>query len=98
MVKRQRRIVGKPDTPPTSMDQWVTGGEIDPEIPHQLAESAELKPQPLEEKAKAFPHRVSFDMESPQYKRLKRAGFEQERAMNEILRDAVEDWLKVHDY
>lgn len=97
MVKRQRRIVGKPVTPSASAEQWVTGGGIDPEI-QQPIEPLEPQAAQPEEKAKPFPHRVSFDMETSQYKRLKRAGFEEGRAMNEILRDAVEDWLKERNY
>lgn len=44
-------------------------------------------------KAKKYPHRVSFDMDTEQYKRLKRAAFESDRPMNELLRDAVDKYL-----
>jgi hypothetical protein len=46
----------------------------------------------------AFPHRISFDVDAPQYKRLKRAAFEEDRPMNEIIREAVEEWLSKRNY
>jgi hypothetical protein len=33
-------------------------------------------------------------METKQYKQLKRAAFEGDRTMNEILREAVDKWLR----
>ena len=45
------------------------------------------------EKPRKYPHRISFDMEPGQYKQLKRAAFESDRPMNEILREAVSKWL-----
>lgn len=103
MVKRQR-IARKPPTPPAAADAWVSSGGLDPETSQapkaepSAAPTPPAIPTPLEEKGKAYPHRISFDMETPQYKRLKRASFEEERPMNEILRDAVEAWLKTRDY
>ena len=47
-----------------------------------------------EEKPRKYPHRISFDMETEQYKQLKRAAFEGDRPMNEILREAVDKWLR----
>ncbi|WP_199313418.1 ribbon-helix-helix domain-containing protein [Leptolyngbya sp. FACHB-671] len=46
----------------------------------------------------AFPHRISFDVDTLQYKRLKRAAFEEDRPMNEIIREAVEEWLNKRNY
>lgn len=103
MVKRQR-IARKPPTPPAEADAWVSSGGLDPEsnqkqeVELPAALEKPIAPTSPEEKGKAYPHRVSFDMETPQYKRLKRASFEEERPMNEILRDAVEAWLKARDY
>ncbi len=97
MVDKRRRIVGKPATPPPAADGWVTSGGLDPELQNQSIVTPELVPepsQPIEEKGKAFPHRISFDMDKQQYRRLKRASFDSERPMNDILREAVEEWLK----
>lgn len=93
MVKR-KRIAGKPGQPPPEADSWVKSGGTDPEV--QTPPESE-QPEP-EDKGKPYPHRVSFDMASPQYKRLKRAAFEEERSMNEILREAVEDWMNTRNY
>lgn len=99
MVDKRRRIASKPNTPPTA-DAWVSSGGIDPET-QQSIESlqpvVELSPS-TEDKGKPYPHRVSFDMDKQQYKRLKTAAFESERAMNEILREAIENWLRTRNY
>jgi hypothetical protein len=61
----------------------------------------EVEPEPQAqqmEKGKPFPHRISFDTDKQQYKRLKRASFEEERSLNDILREATEEWLKMHNY
>lgn len=91
MVKPTRpRIATKPIVNPTpSADSWVNSGGIDPEI-----QTTPVVPQPEEDQKKKFPHRISFDMTSEQYKRLKLASFQSDRAMNEILRDAVEAYLQ----
>jgi hypothetical protein len=94
MVKKTAKIVSKPTNNP-SPDQWVTGGGVDPEL--QLSKSV-IPIDEAQDKPKAYPHRVSFDMETDQYKRLKRASFEQETPMNEILREAIESWLKSRNY
>ena len=103
MVKRPL-IAKKPTTNNLSptVDDWVNRGGIDPEI--QTATSEEVmqppspqvaaEPESQEKQEKPFPHRISFDMGKEQYKRLKFASFESERSMNEILREAVENWLK----
>lgn len=97
MVKKQR-IAPKPTTPPPAADTWVSNGGIDPELspPPPTAPPAQAEPETV--KGKTYPHRVSFDMETPQYRRLKRAAFESDRPMNEILREAIEDWLRTHEY
>lgn len=100
MVKRPR-IASKPTTPPPAADAWVNSGGIDPEVkptPPEPETPQEKPPEQAEKTGKAFPHRISFDMSSPQYKRLKRAAFEEERPMNEVLREAIEDWLKARGY
>jgi len=106
MVKRPR-IASKPTTPPPAADSWVNE-QIDPEItkpaisPPVKQEPPKLEPQPTEptaaEKKRLYPHRISFDTDKEQYRRLKRAGFETERALTDIAREAVEDWLKSRGY
>lgn len=92
MVDKRRRLAKKPTSP--SPDSWVQGGGIDPEI----QPSPTPEPEPEESKGKPYPHRVSFDMTTAQYRRLKRSAFEEERSLNDILREAVEDWLKSRNY
>lgn len=95
MVKR-KRIAGKPGQPSPAADSWVKRGGSDPEVqPFDKGKEPDVE---AEDEGKPYPHRVSFDMASPQYKRLKRAAFEEGRSMNEILREAMEDWLKTHNY
>jgi hypothetical protein len=96
MVRKQR-IVGKPQSPPPGADTWVSSGGKDPEI-QPSPPPQELPPPPPKDKGKAFPHRVSFDTDSDQYKRLKRAGFESDRALTDIVREAVEHWLHSNGY
>jgi hypothetical protein len=88
--KRDRRIAAKPTTPPPAADNWVSSGGLDPEI--QPAPAPEL-----ETKGKPYPHRISFDTTKEQYKRLKKACFEEERSLNDAIREAVEDWLKTRN-
>jgi len=97
MVKRNR-IARKPTTPPAAADQWIKSGGVDPEV--QPASTPEPEPEPVApiEQSKPFPHRISFDTTKQQYKRLKRASFEEERSLNDILREAVEEWLNAHNY
>ncbi len=103
MVKRQR-IAKKPSTPPPGADDWVKQGGIDPEIEAPEEGESETnqqggdRPTKTGKTAVTFPHRISFDTDTPQYKRLKRAAFEEERSMNEVIREAVEQWLKAHNY
>lgn len=113
MVKRPR-IASKPTPPPAADGWVKGGGidpeiQMSPTPAPAPAPSPETEPEPgtapqakglsaMEEKGKAYPHRISFDTDKAQYKRLKRASFEDERSMNEILREAVEDWLRVRNY
>ncbi len=108
MVKPRRGKIApnpsKKDIPPEA-DEWAASGGIDPELqklppihtdpPTPTPTKPEPEPEP---KGKPYPHRVSFDMTTEQYKRLKRASFEEERSLNEIIREAVEDWLKTRNY
>ena len=102
MVKRSRIVPKAVTQLPTAADDWAKGGGIDPEIqpsePAIAPPTVEPAAEPPKEKGKAYPHRISFDMATPQYKRLKRASFEEEIPMNDILRAAVEDWLKARGY
>ena len=91
MVKQQRSRISKP--PVVAADNWVSSGGIDPEI---QSSPAPLVAQPEEVQGKPYPHRISFDMSTEQYKRLKFASFNNARPMNEILRDAIEEWLSSH--
>lgn len=101
MVER-KRIKSKPEAAkkelPPEADQWTKGGGIDPEIQQPTLPVPPVPPVPAEPTGKPFPHRVSFDMATEQYRRLKRASAEELRSLNEILRDAVETWLKERDY
>lgn len=105
MVKR-KRIAGRPGQPPIEADSWVRSGGTDPEVqsiterePREpIAPTPTTEPETEPTKGKPYPHRVSFDMASSQYKRLKRAAFEEERSLNDVLREAVEDWLKLRNY
>lgn len=89
-----------PELPPDA-DKWANSGGVDPEIVKSNVEP--VPPQkttaPIEPPAtKPYPHRVSFDMATEQYKRLKRASAEELRSLNEILRDATENWLTERHY
>lgn len=102
MVKRQR-ISKKPGSPPPNADSWVNA-EDSPNASSEEETPATVTSAKQETKIKGkssggtYPHRLSFDMETSQYRRLKRAAFEQERSMNEIIREAVDQWLESSDY
>lgn len=104
MVERKRRkIAKKPQT--QNPDTWVTEGGVDPEIVPPVEEEtkkietkAETKTSEKQDNDRTYPHRISFDMEEPQYKRLKWASFDSERTMNSILREAIEEWMKARNY
>ena len=111
MVDRKRRkIAKKPQTPPEpNPDSWVSSGGIDPEIESSTPPVKEKSEDPEKKAAssstakatenkKTYPHRISFDMDAAQYKRLKWASFDSETPMNSILREAVEEWMKSRNY
>ena len=103
--KRRRKIAKKPETE-LSPDSWVSEGGLDPEIKlpasvttaHPDSDSEEPSEEKKEGQEKSYPHRISFDLASPQYKRLKYASFDSDRPMNSILREAVEEWMKARNY
>ena len=111
MVNKNRRKIAK--KPPTQSlpnpDSWVSEGGVDPEIksstPPIKEKSEEIKKKAAlssvsetQENKKTYPHRISFDMDASQYKRLKWASFDSETPMNSILREAVEEWMKSRNY
>jgi hypothetical protein len=101
MVEKRSRIAKKPPTIPPIADAWVTEAGLDPELQSQQQSSQPTVVETAEatdKKGKPYPHRVSFDMATQQYKRLKRASFETDQSMNELLREAVEAWLKTRNY
>jgi len=93
MVERKRRKIAKLPQAQSDPDSWVSDGGLDPEINLPSSVSDDEKVQ-----EKTYPHRISFDMDSSQYKRLKWASFDTERPMNSILREAVEEWMKSRNY
>ena len=111
MVDRKRRkIAKKPQTQSLpNPDSWVSEGGVDPEIESSIPPAKEESKQvekkvvvdstaKATESKKTYPHRISFDMDAAQYKRLKWASFESETPMNSILREAVEEWMKSRNY
>ena len=110
MNKNRRKIAKKPPTQSKpNPDSWVSEGGVDPEI-KSLTSPTNEKSKDVEKKTvssstkgaqenrKTYPHRISFDMNASQYKRLKWASFDSESPMNSILREAVEEWMKSRDY
>ncbi|MGB3136091.1 MAG: hypothetical protein WBB18_04720 [Nodosilinea sp.] len=105
MVEKKSRITRKPAPPPPEavegfLEQLGTYPESTLSSP---APAAPATPPPMAAqddggKGKAFPHRLSADFTTEQYKRLKRAGFETDQPMTTIVREAVEDWLKARGY
>ena len=101
MVEKRSRIAKKPSTVPQVADTWVNDAGLDPELQSQQQPPLPTVTEPVqlpEKKGKPYPHRISFDMETQQYKRLKRASFETDQSMNELLREAAEDWLRARGY
>jgi hypothetical protein len=98
MVGKRKRIAKRPSARSTAED-WVQEGGIDPEL-----QSSDPPADPAADentqadKSKTYPHRISFDVETAQYKRLKWAAFDCDRSMNDILREAAEEWLKARKY
>jgi hypothetical protein len=100
VVEKRSRIAKKPPTVPQVADTWVNDAGLDPELQSQQQPPLPTVAEPVtlpEKKGKPYPHRISFDMETQQYKRLKRASFDSDRPMNDILREAVEEWLKTRE-
>jgi hypothetical protein len=107
--KNRRKIAKKPQTQSLpDPDSWVSSGGVDPEI-ESVVSTVKEKTKKTEKKVevptsekleneKTYPHRISFDMENSQYKRLKWASFDSECPMNSILREAVEEWMKSRNY
>ncbi len=93
MVEKKRRKIAKLPQAQSSPDSWVSDGGLDPEIKIPDSVAGDEKVQ-----EKTYPHRISFDLDNSQYKRLKWASFDTERPMNSILREAVEEWMKSRDY
>lgn len=104
MVAKKSRITAKPQQPkPEDIDAFLGNLGTDPEATQKPPEASTPRPtEPTTEndkgKKKTFPHRLSADFDKDQYKRLKRAAFETEIPMTEILRKATEDWLKARGY
>lgn len=101
MVKRKSTISPKPalnqDAVEVLLDQYHTDG--DTAAPAQLHDPPSVDISKDDgSKGKAFPHRLSADFTTEQYKRLKRAGFETDQPMTTIVREAVENWLITRGY
>lgn len=100
MVKRQR-ISKNPNSTPPEADSWVNAEDL-AESKQETYSAPPSEKQETRIKGKSsggtYPHRLSFDMKTAQYRRLKRAAFEQEQSMNEIIREAVDQWLETSDY
>ncbi len=104
MVEKKSRITRKPALPTEAIEGFLEQLGTDPEstlatpTPTALPPAPPAPPQEDGNKGKAFPHRLSADFSTEQYKRLKRAGFETDQPMTTIVREAVEDWLKARGY
>jgi hypothetical protein len=104
MVEKKSRITRKPAPPaPEAVEGFLEQLGTDPESTLATPAPAPPTPPPAPpqddgNKGKAFPHRLSADFTTDQYKRLKRAGFETDQPMTTIVREAVEDWLKARGY
>ncbi|MBE9160656.1 hypothetical protein IQ265_28105 [Nodosilinea sp. LEGE 06152] len=101
MVEKKSRITRKPA--PEAVEGFLEQLGTDPESSLPKPAPAPPTPPPANpqddgNKGKAFPHRLSADFTTDQYKRLKRAGFETDQPMTTIVREAVEDWLKARGY
>ena len=102
MVDKKRRKIAKKPQAQSAPDSWVTEGGVDPEInlasSNSPAPALEDKDEHKEGNEKSYPHRISFDLDSSQYKKLKWASFDSARPMNSILREALEEWIKSRNY
>ena len=100
MVEKKSRITRKPAAPVEVVEGFLGQLPQDGDTAHTPAEPPPVVVPPQEDggKGKAFPHRLSADFTTEQFKRLKRAGFETDQPMTTIVREAVEDWLKARGY
>lgn len=105
MVEKKLRITRKPVPKPEAVEGFLeklaTDGDTavpDPKKPAPPTPAAVTSQDDDGGKGKAFPHRLSADFTTEQYKRLKRAGFETDQPMTTIVREAVEDWLKARGH
>ncbi|OKH11173.1 hypothetical protein [[Limnothrix rosea] IAM M-220] len=102
MVAKKSRIASNPKnkTTTSNADKWINEGGTDPEIVTPESQGTPPKRAKDEKSSteKKYPHRISFDINKAQYKRLKYAAFDGDRSMNEILREATEEWMKARGY
>lgn len=100
MVEKRSRITRKPAPKPEAVEGFLEQLGTDPESTQPKTAPAPPVAAKVDDggKGKAFPHRLSADFTTEQYKRLKRAGFETDQPMTTIVREAVEDWLKARGY
>lgn len=100
MVAKKSRITPKPKAvDPAAAEAFLGSLGTDPESTLPPAAAPPATPaNDASDGGKPFPHRLSADFAKDQYKRLKRASFETELPMTEILREAVEAWLKARGY
>ena len=98
MVEKKSRITRKPAPKPEDVEGFLEQLGTDPESTLATPAPQTMPAGDDGAKAKAFPHRLSADFTTEQYKRLKRAGFETDQPMTTIVREAVEDWLKARGY
>lgn len=80
-------------------DNWINEGGIDPEVNRPTPNNQTTQEQnSKEDQTKKYPHRISFDIDKKCYKRLKWSSFDSERSMNEILREAIDEWMQARNY
>jgi len=85
MVDKVRKFNGIPaknKTLSVEADQWTQKGGLDPELT-----------EPVTKDVKKYPHRLSLDLDTATYKRLKLKAFQEERSMNEVIRELIENNL-----
>ncbi len=73
MVEKKRGKIAKLPQAQSDPDSWVSDGGLDPEINLSSSDSV-ADDEKVQEKT--YPHRISFDMNSSQYKRLKLSSYE----------------------
>jgi len=101
VAKKSSRIAPNPKEKAVvpKVDEWINQGGIDPEVKEAKPSKPTTAQQNTgDEQTKKYPHRISFDVDQEGYKRLKWASFDSERSMNEILREAVNEWMKTRNY